>query len=141
MEPGHRDNAGRNAQTVVQVLERGYYKGQPVTKVLLHPRTGRRHQLRIHCLCLGHPIVGDYTYNILHRHCVDQEDALARPDSESLAADRMMLHAYSLRYACARVLLSVVFWCLDVSFDVYAVQDPGPVHDPAGQPNHAAVGR
>jgi len=24
--------------------------------------TGRRHQLRVHCLCLGHPIVGDATY-------------------------------------------------------------------------------
>jgi hypothetical protein len=34
-----------------------------VTKVLLRPVTGRRHQLRLHCYCLGHPIVGDYTYD------------------------------------------------------------------------------
>jgi hypothetical protein len=31
-------------------------QGHPVTKVLLMPLTGRRHQLRVHCLCLGHPI-------------------------------------------------------------------------------------
>ena len=24
--------------------------------MLLRPLTGRRHQLRVHCLCLGHPI-------------------------------------------------------------------------------------
>ena len=31
-------------------------QGQPVTKILLMPLTGRRHQLRVHCLCIGHPI-------------------------------------------------------------------------------------
>lgn len=33
-----------------------------MTKVKLILMTGRRHQLRVHCLCLGHPIVGDITY-------------------------------------------------------------------------------
>jgi RluA family pseudouridine synthase len=28
----------------------------------LTPHTGRTHQLRVHCLALGHPIVGDYVY-------------------------------------------------------------------------------
>ena len=28
----------------------------PVTMVLLRPVTGRRHQLRVHCAALGHPI-------------------------------------------------------------------------------------
>lgn len=45
-------------------------QGKEVTKVRLHPRTGRRHQLRVHTMCLGHPIVGDFTYNPVHRDAV-----------------------------------------------------------------------
>lgn len=42
--------------TSVEVVCRGTYMGQPVTKLRLRPLTGRRHQLRMHCLALGHPI-------------------------------------------------------------------------------------
>lgn len=35
---------------------------QDVTVMLLQPFTGRRHQLRMHMLFLGHPMVGDPTY-------------------------------------------------------------------------------
>ncbi len=31
-------------------------------RLRLHPRTGRSHQLRVHCLELGHPILGDPFY-------------------------------------------------------------------------------
>lgn len=55
-----------------------------MTKLRLHPRTGRRHQLRLHCLALGHPIVGDVTY---------ADPRLFGSDR----APRMMLHALSLR--------------------------------------------
>jgi hypothetical protein len=47
-----------------------------VTKVRLLPRTGRRHQLRVHSMCLGHPIVGDFTYNPVHRDAVLADDAI-----------------------------------------------------------------
>ncbi|KTF80379.1 hypothetical protein cypCar_00033883 [Cyprinus carpio] len=67
-------------QTELTVLEYGEYDGDPVTKVLLQPLTGRTHQLRVHCSAVGHPIVGDYTYSL-------------RTDS---APYRMMLHAYFL---------------------------------------------
>ncbi|XP_057673142.1 RNA pseudouridylate synthase domain-containing protein 1 [Corythoichthys intestinalis] len=50
-------------QTLLTVLEYGLYDGDPVTKVLLQPLTGRTHQLRVHCSALGHPIVGDFTYS------------------------------------------------------------------------------
>ena len=47
----------------------------PVTKVALHPKTGRRHQLRVHMAFLGHEIVGDKTYGegvdpTCHRMCL-----------------------------------------------------------------------
>jgi len=73
---------------------------------------GRRHQLRIHCLCLGHPIVGDYTYNPWHRAAVlgeiDETNITTtsgdgdgndhdRREMYYSSADRMMLHAYQLR--------------------------------------------
>ena len=47
---------GKDCETHVEILEYGYYNGYPVTKVLLHPITGRRHQLRLHCQAMGHPI-------------------------------------------------------------------------------------
>ncbi|KAF1379266.1 hypothetical protein PFLUV_G00174300 [Perca fluviatilis] len=67
-------------QTELMVLEYGLYDGDPVTKVLLQPLTGRTHQLRVHCSAIGHPIVGDFTYS------------LGADDSTY----RMMLHAHLL---------------------------------------------
>lgn len=51
------------------------------TRVRLSPRTGRSHQLRVHMLALGHPILGDPLY------------------AEGAAADypRLMLHSEELR--------------------------------------------
>lgn len=68
-------------RTELTVLEYGLYDGDPVTKVLLQPLTGRTHQLRVHCSAIGHPIVGDFTYS------------LGSDDTPY----RMMLHAYLLR--------------------------------------------
>jgi len=70
----------REASTRLVVLQRGRYSGQPATKLLLYPTTGRRHQLRVHCHHLGHTIVGDYTYSSRH----------------DLLPPRMFLHAARL---------------------------------------------
>ncbi|KAM9363261.1 RNA pseudouridylate synthase domain-containing protein 1 [Symphorus nematophorus] len=67
-------------QTELMVLEYGSYDGDPVTKVLLQPLTGRTHQLRVHCCAIGHPIVGDFTYS----------------SGADDAPYRMMLHAHLL---------------------------------------------
>uniref|UniRef100_A0A3Q3K8K0 Pseudouridine synthase RsuA/RluA-like domain-containing protein n=1 Tax=Monopterus albus TaxID=43700 RepID=A0A3Q3K8K0_MONAL len=67
-------------QTELKVLEYGLYDGDPVTKVLLQPLTGRTHQLRVHCSAIGHPIVGDFTYS----------------SGADNAPYRMMLHAHLL---------------------------------------------
>lgn len=56
-------------------------KGGGETRVRLSPKTGRSHQLRVHMLALGHPILGDPFYA--------QGPARAYP--------RLMLHSESLR--------------------------------------------
>lgn len=58
---------GKKAETHVSVAARGRLRvgehaGRDATFLWLEPRTGRRHQLRLHCSHAGHPIVGDYTY-------------------------------------------------------------------------------
>lgn len=49
---------GRPAVTDWQVIERT----DDETRVRLTPHTGRSHQLRVHMLSLGHPILGDQIY-------------------------------------------------------------------------------
>jgi 23S rRNA pseudouridine1911/1915/1917 synthase len=48
----------RPANTVLTVLERF----TPMTLIEAHLRTGRTHQVRVHCAHVGHPVVGDPLY-------------------------------------------------------------------------------
>jgi 23S rRNA-/tRNA-specific pseudouridylate synthase len=111
---------GKSAKTMVQILEQGTLSGYPdvpVTKVLLQPETGRRHQLRVHLLSLGHPIVGDATYCPLlgytagcsrHSPALRPEDSRANevPPTAAAAAAvgggaplaRMCLHAWKIKF-------------------------------------------
>lgn len=71
---------GRTSQTEWEVIAR---EGN-VTRVRLTPITGRTHQLRVHMMEIGHPILGDQFYAT--------GEALA-------AADRLQLHAEMLSFA------------------------------------------
>lgn len=51
------------------------------TRLILHPVTGRSHQLRVHCWAMGHPILGDRIYAM---------------DDVFLASPRLCLHASRL---------------------------------------------
>jgi tRNA pseudouridine32 synthase/23S rRNA pseudouridine746 synthase len=76
--------AGKPATTAFRVLSRGAcalegpFLGADVAHVEARPRTGRRHQIRVHAAASGHPILGDAAYS---------------PDRDSF---RMFLHARSL---------------------------------------------
>lgn len=70
---------GKRAVTNFIVLERLSHN---YSKVKLTPITGRSHQLRLHMLALGHPILGDKFY--------------APPQAKALAP-RLCLHAQSLQ--------------------------------------------
>ena len=51
-------NDGRNAVTLYTVMKR--YRQNTLLRLEL--KTGRTHQIRVHCKYLGHPVVGDATY-------------------------------------------------------------------------------
>ncbi|CAB9511887.1 pseudouridylate synthase domain-containing protein 1 [Seminavis robusta] len=72
------------ALTKCHIVHTTHLRGHPVTKVRLEPRTGRRHQLRIHTAFAGHPIVGDQTY-----------EGPKEKNPPNLSS-RMCLHAYTL---------------------------------------------
>ena len=83
---------GKPALTNFQTLERRPALNQ--TLVALYPITGRSHQLRVHCLGINHPILGDQLYNQRDSH---------------LAAPRLLLHAtgISLSHPITREPLSI----------------------------------
>lgn len=70
---------GKRAVTFYDVLQR--YPNN-TTRVKLTPITGRSHQLRLHMLALGHPILGDKFY--------------AHPQAKALSP-RLCLHSESLQ--------------------------------------------
>ena len=69
---------GKPSLTEWKVLEREDMS----TRLALHPRTGRSHQLRVHMVEIGHPILGDRLY---------------APDDAFTAATRLQLHAWKLK--------------------------------------------
>ena len=69
---------GKSAQTDWRVLK----ASDEESRVRMFPKTGRSHQLRVHMLALGHPILGDPFY----------AEGAARDDHA-----RLMLHSEELR--------------------------------------------
>jgi tRNA pseudouridine32 synthase / 23S rRNA pseudouridine746 synthase len=80
--PGRVDHShGKPSLTRFRVLARDF--ARRTTRIELQPVTGRAHQLRVHLLALGHPILGD---------------ALYAPAAVHAAADRLLLHATALSF-------------------------------------------
>ncbi len=75
---------GKPSVTEYRVLSRQ----DGMTKLALRPVTGRTHQLRLHCLHMGHPILGDPQYTT-----EETKDVSAR-----LALTHQLLCAKSLRF-------------------------------------------
>ena len=73
---------GKPSRTLWRVL--AYDEATDTTRVELEPVTGRSHQLRVHLMAIGHPILGD---------------ALYAPPAVQERAPRLMLHATRLELA------------------------------------------
>jgi len=77
------DAAGKPSLTRWRVLHSSPPGEPAATHVLLEPLTGRSHQLRVHLLSIGHPILGDALYG--------SAEVQAR-------APRLLLHASELGF-------------------------------------------
>lgn len=83
----HDSSKKRGARTDYEV-ERRF---QDFDLVKVFPKTGRTHQIRVHFLSAGHPLVGDKLYG----HRLTKRLAL-----ESNAPKRHLLHAARLSFSC-----------------------------------------
>ncbi|MFA6713731.1 MAG: RluA family pseudouridine synthase [Victivallales bacterium] len=71
---------GKEAVTVYNVLQSGFYQEVLLSLLSVNILTGRTHQIRVHLASLGHPIIGDQTYG----------------GKQQLHVERQMLHAWKL---------------------------------------------
>jgi 23S rRNA pseudouridine955/2504/2580 synthase len=78
------DKNGKQARTNFRVIERF----ADCTLIEAKPVTGRTHQIRVHALHAGHPLLGDEKYCGRERLKADR----------SLGLQRLFLHAQSLRF-------------------------------------------
>jgi 23S rRNA pseudouridine1911/1915/1917 synthase len=80
------DSKGKPAQTYFRVIKRVSLQQTVKTKksytfIMLFPKTGRTHQLRVHMKHYGHPVLGDLRYG-------ERSDLISR----------QALHAYQIRF-------------------------------------------
>jgi tRNA pseudouridine32 synthase / 23S rRNA pseudouridine746 synthase len=85
---------GKNSVTEFTVLTRN--ETANTTRILLHPITGRSHQLRLHLQALGHPILGCEFYG---------------DDVTKHKAPRLLLHATELEFKHPKTGKKVVEVC------------------------------
>lgn len=76
---------GKSSRTEFSIVQ----SGERASWVRAHPHTGRTHQIRVHSLVSGHPVVGDEKY---------APDALLA-DSRASGIRRLCLHASSVAFA------------------------------------------
>ncbi len=74
---------GKAAQTEWRLLKHEHTDSGIRSRLRLCPLTGRTHQLRLHCVEMAHPIIGDRLYN----------------GQSAVNASRMMLHAEQLCFS------------------------------------------
>jgi 23S rRNA pseudouridine955/2504/2580 synthase len=79
------DMEGKVARTEFSIVT----PGARASWIKAHPHTGRTHQIRVHCMTSGHPIVGDEKY------APDAQLA----DSRAIGVRRLCLHATSVALA------------------------------------------
>jgi len=95
---------GKEALTHYRVLERleDHISGLKTTRVEFKPLTGRTHQLRVHSLAIGHPIVGCDLYSAVMTN--------SNATTESLS-NSLCLHASCLEFKHPVLEKTMTFKC------------------------------
>jgi len=101
-----RPDVGKPAQTVYTVVQVFHTPGGTYSLLELAPKTGRTHQLRVHCAHLGHPIVGDTAYggkaitleDITGKTQNSKRKTKTAPEEPKPLIERQALHAYRLQF-------------------------------------------
>lgn len=78
-------DGGKKAVTLYQAIEEKNEEGRTITKVRVHIRTGRMHQIRVHMAWAGHPLVDDTRYGKAKEHAAERRYA-------RLCAHKMMFY-------------------------------------------------
>lgn len=98
---------GRTAETQWKIEE----KFEGVTLLQIRLKTGRTHQIRVHCSAMHHPLVGDQVYG---RRRSKKKIAGECPQSDMIlsilkSVERQMLHAWRLGFRHPQTLKPVSF--------------------------------
>lgn len=101
---------GKPAQTEVTVLKHGELYRHTASLVQAAPRTGRTHQIRVHLLHLGCPILGDSRY----------QTAESRELTRLANVPRLLLHAAALTITHPQTGKAMTFTA-DLPADISAV--------------------
>jgi len=80
--------AGRHALTLWRVKE----TLTQASLLQLDLKTGRTHQIRVHCATINHPILGDETYG------KNRQNTIRKKDGSERKIPRQMLHAWRIRF-------------------------------------------
>jgi 23S rRNA pseudouridine1911/1915/1917 synthase len=89
---------GSEAETRARVVSRWSRDGRPYSLLEVTPRTGRKHQIRVHLSAAGHPIVGDKLYGddeqrylrFVTRTMTDEDVRALRLEYHALHAGRLV---------------------------------------------------
>lgn len=95
--PKHKVDFEQGKPSLTRYRLLSYDTSSDLSRVELEPFTGRSHQLRVHLMSLGQPIVGD---------------ALYAPPELKAKADRLLLHAWQLGFQHPVTQAHLKFECL-----------------------------
>lgn len=94
--PKHKVDFEQGKPSLTRYRLLSYDAAADLSRVELEPFTGRSHQLRVHLMSLGHPIIGDELY---------------APPELKAKANRLLLHAWQLGFQHPITQAALQFEC------------------------------